>query len=69
PDPAELFRHLADRLPYFAVPRFVAFVPELPRSASNKVKKAELRATGVPPDAWDAELNGLRATRRGVVRI
>ena len=69
PDPAELFRFLAEGLPYFAVPRFIAFVPELPRSASNKVKKGELRAAGVPDDAWDAELNGLRATRRGVVAI
>ncbi|MFA1541924.1 AMP-binding protein [Actinomadura monticuli] len=69
PDPAELFRYLADRLPYFAVPRFIAFVPELPRSASNKVMKGPLREAGVPADAWDAEVNGLRATRRGVIEI
>ncbi|MEU5879165.1 AMP-binding protein [Spirillospora sp. NPDC047279] len=67
PHPEDLFRYLAERLPYFAVPRFIAFVPELPRSASNKITKGPLRAAGVPADAWDAELNGVRATRRGVV--
>ncbi|MFF5263862.1 AMP-binding protein [Actinomadura viridis] len=69
PHPADLFRYLAGRLPYFAVPRFIAFVPELPRSASNKIMKGPLRAAGVPDDAWDAQLNGLRATRHGIVPV
>ncbi|MFI0350080.1 AMP-binding protein [Actinomadura sp. 9N407] len=69
PHPADLFRYLAERLPYFAVPRFIAFVPELPRSASNKIMKRPLREAGIPDDAWDAELNGLRATRNGIVPL
>ncbi|GAA0571192.1 AMP-binding protein [Actinomadura livida] len=68
PDPADLFRYLAERLPYFAVPRFIACTAELPRSASNKIMKGPLRAAGVPADGWDAELNGLRATRNGIVQ-
>ena len=41
------------RLPYFAVPRYLRFVAELPRTPSEKVRKVELRATGVGADTHD----------------
>ena len=36
-----------DRLPYFAVPRYVEVVNELPKTPTSKVRKNELRAAGV----------------------
>ena len=36
-----------ERLPYFAVPRYVEILPELPKTPTAKVRKNELRAAGV----------------------
>src|SRR4029453_9192791 len=48
-DPAELVRFCAPRLPYFAIPRFVDVVAELPRTENGKVQKNKLSEPGVPP--------------------
>jgi crotonobetaine/carnitine-CoA ligase len=66
--PDELFEFLAGHLPYFAVPRYVELVPELPKNALGRVLKHELRARGVTPATWDFEKLGLtveRGQRRG----
>ena len=62
-DPAELFAFCDARMPYFAVPRFIRFVGDLPRTPNDKVRKVELRATGVTADTWDSEAAGLKPTR------
>ena len=41
------------RLPYFAVPRYLRFIPELPRTPSEKVRKVELRAAGTGAGTHD----------------
>ncbi len=43
----ELFRWCIDQLPYFALPRYIEFRAELPRSPVGRVLKRELRAEGV----------------------
>ena len=48
---------LAERLPYFMVPRFIRVVPELPKTPTQKVQKAELRRDGVTADSWDREVD------------
>jgi crotonobetaine/carnitine-CoA ligase len=57
-DPAELIRFCEPRLPYFAVPRYVDVVPELPLTASGKVEKYRLRERGVSASTWDRERAG-----------
>lgn len=57
--PDELFEFFAEALPYFAVPRYVELVPELPKNALGRVLKHELRARGVTPATWDFEKLGL----------
>lgn len=42
----EMWRHADRRLPHFAVPRYLRFVAELPKTPSEKVRKVELRAAG-----------------------
>lgn len=59
PEPAELFAFLTGALPYFAVPRYVRVLAELPLTATGKVAKHELRARGVTPDTLDFEQLGL----------
>lgn len=43
---AEFWQHCEPRMPYFAVPRYVRFVDELPKTPSGKIQKAPLRAEG-----------------------
>lgn len=45
----------SQRMPKFMIPRYVEVVPELPKTATMRVKKNELRAVGVGPAAWDRE--------------
>jgi carnitine-CoA ligase len=54
--PAELAAFCAARLPRFAVPRFIAVLPELPRTENGKVQKYKLRERGVPAGCWDASV-------------
>lgn len=54
---ADLHAWSIDRLPKFAVPRFIEFRDELPRTANGKVKKDTLRAEGVTHGTWDARQN------------
>ena len=54
-DPAELARFCATRLPYFAIPRFIDVVADLPRTENGKVQKYKLRERGVTASAWDRQ--------------
>lgn len=51
--PEDLCRHVNDNAPYFAVPRYVEFVDELPLTPNGRVRKFELRARGVTDATWD----------------
>ena len=59
----ELFAFFKDRLPYFAVPRYVEVVPQLPRNATLRVMKHVLRDRGITPETWDLEALGLTVRR------
>jgi crotonobetaine/carnitine-CoA ligase len=58
-DPVELIRHCEPRLAYFAIPRFVDLVAELPLTENGKVRKHILRERGVSTDTWDREAAGV----------
>ena len=58
PDPVELLRHCEPRLAYFAIPRYLEFLPELPLTESGKVRKHLLRERGVSATTWDREAAG-----------
>ena len=60
----ELLAFLKQRLPYFMVPRYLEFVPEFAKTATQRISKANLREAGVTPETWDARAHGLEATRR-----
>jgi crotonobetaine/carnitine-CoA ligase len=51
--PAELAAFCTQRLPKFAVPRYIELLAELPRTENGKVQKYKLRERGVPPGCWD----------------
>jgi crotonobetaine/carnitine-CoA ligase len=56
-----LVEHCRARLAYFAVPRFVRVVDELPKTPSQRVTKFKLREQGVTADTID---RGERASTR-----
>jgi crotonobetaine/carnitine-CoA ligase len=58
--PADFLGWCEERLPYFAVPRFVEVLPELPRTPSSKVQKYRLRETGAGTAVWDRVAAGYR---------
>jgi carnitine-CoA ligase len=51
----ELIEHCRPLLPYFAVPRYIEFVSELPLTENGKVRKQVLRERGLTPATWDRE--------------
>jgi crotonobetaine/carnitine-CoA ligase len=61
--PEELMEYCQPRLAYFAVPRYVAFVEELPTTESGKIQKYKLRERGITPGAWDREAVGYKLRR------
>jgi crotonobetaine/carnitine-CoA ligase len=52
-DPQELWRFCAGRIPAFAVPRYLRFLDALPKTPSEKVRKAALRADGITSATFD----------------
>jgi len=49
----ELCRWAIDRVPYYAVPRYIEFRTQVPRSPVGRILKYELRDEGVTAATWD----------------
>lgn len=60
-DPAELIRFCEDNMAYFMVPRYLEFVPDLPRTLTEKVLKQALRESAERRlgELWDRERAGV----------
>lgn len=54
-DERSLLEWAGQQLAYFAVPRFVRVVKELPRTANGKIIKQRLRDEGVTADTFDVD--------------
>ncbi len=61
--PADLIRHCEPRLAYFAIPRFIDVVDELPLTENGKIRKFVLRERGVTHTTWDREAAGIELRR------
>ena len=61
--PEELIRYANDRMPYFAVPRYVEFMESLPKTPTERVQKYLLKQAGVTPNTWDREKAGVEVHR------
>jgi carnitine-CoA ligase len=60
----ELCRWVAERVPFFAIPRYVEFRDDLPRNPVGRVLKYQLRDEGVTDATWDREAAGFTFDRR-----
>jgi crotonobetaine/carnitine-CoA ligase len=62
-DPEELITYADERMPYFAVPRFVEFMDALPKTPTERVQKHLLKQAGITPNTWDRETTGVKVSR------
>ena len=62
--PEELTEFMAEHVPAFAVPRFVEFVDELPKTPSLKIQKAVLRSRGRSEQTWDRSRDSVRSVKK-----
>ncbi len=71
-DPVAFFNHCAANMPYFAVPRYVWTLPDLPRNPVGRVEKYKLREVlrtsdlGAVEGLWDAQAHGCVVSRSKV---
>jgi carnitine-CoA ligase len=56
-DPEALISRLEVILPRFMLPAFISVWQQLPKTANGKIRKEQIRAGGVPADAWSREGN------------
>jgi crotonobetaine/carnitine-CoA ligase len=61
---AQLFTWLIERVPYFALPRFIEFRAELPKSPLGRVLKYQLRDEGKTAATWDRNTSGIDYKKR-----
>jgi crotonobetaine/carnitine-CoA ligase len=61
---AELFVWCIGELPFFALPRYIEFRAELPRSPVGRILKRQLRDEPIAPGGFDAESSGIAYERR-----
>ncbi len=61
--PAAILDRLQERLPWFAVPRYVRFAAALPKNTSERIEKYKLREEGVTADTWDRDKVGYEVRR------
>ncbi|HOB65663.1 ATP-dependent acyl-CoA ligase [Ottowia sp.] len=62
-DEIDLMKFCEPRMAYFAVPRYVEFVQQLPATENGKVQKFKLRERGVTAATWDREAAGYKLAR------
>jgi crotonobetaine/carnitine-CoA ligase len=63
-EPVALLDYCQERMPYFAVPRYIEYVAALPKTPTEKIQKHKLREAGVTPHTWDREAVGYKIRRR-----
>lgn len=62
--PHALLDFCQPRMPYFAVPRYLRVLDDLPRTENGKIRKFRLREEGITGDTWDRDAAGYRVARQ-----
>jgi crotonobetaine/carnitine-CoA ligase len=60
----ELCRWAVERVPYFALPRYIEFRTDLPRNPVGRVLKYQLRDEGATAGTWDRDESEFQFERR-----
>lgn len=60
----QLFRWSTDKVPYYALPRYIEFRESLPKNPQGRVLKYELREQGKTSATWDLEDTDIKVEKR-----
>ena len=63
PEPASILDFCQSRMPYFAIPRYIDVIDEIPKTPSQKIQKNKLRERGLSGTVWDREAVGYKVRR------
>jgi crotonobetaine/carnitine-CoA ligase len=58
-DAEAVIRHCSEKLPNYAIPRYLDVIDELPKTSTGKVRKTVLRERGILPTTWDRVAAGI----------
>ncbi len=56
----ELAEYLIPRMAHYMVPRYIRVMDQLPKTATNKIMKVDIRNAGVTHDTWDREAENMK---------
>ncbi|MFK4524155.1 crotonobetaine/carnitine-CoA ligase [Bradyrhizobium japonicum] len=62
-EPIDIVRHCEGQIAYFAIPRYVRILSQIPLTENGKIKKGVLREAGITTDTWDREAAGVKVRR------
>ena len=62
-DPVELLDFCVGKMAYYAIPRYVEVLDEIPKTGTQRVEYATLRQRGISPATWDREAAGYEVLR------
>ncbi|WP_441259395.1 ATP-dependent acyl-CoA ligase [Bradyrhizobium sp. 521_C7_N1_3] len=62
-EPVDIVRHCEGQIAYFAIPRYVRILSQMPLTENGKIKKGMLREAGITTDTWDREAAGVKVRR------
>lgn len=62
--PEALFHWAVDKVPYYALPRYIEFRQDLPKNPQGRVLKYQLRDEGKTPATWDLEESEIEIRKR-----
>jgi crotonobetaine/carnitine-CoA ligase len=63
PRPEAILDFCVARMPYFAVPRYIEYLDEIPKTPTQKMQKNKLRERGLSAATWDREAVGYKVKR------
>lgn len=56
--PEDIINYCEGKMAYYAIPRYVEFLPELPKTGTHRIQYATLKQRGITEQTWDREAHG-----------
>jgi carnitine-CoA ligase len=63
PTPEEILDHCTGRMAHYAIPRYVEFVEQLPKTGTERIQYAALKERGITSETWDREQAGYKVSK------
>lgn len=62
-EPADIIRHCEGKIAYFAIPRYVRIMSDMPLTENGKIRKGVPQQAGVTVQTWDRKVAGIQIRR------